>query len=192
MAGSEIPDITVVYYFEHGGEKYRATHNWNFQQEVMDQAYTDNEKAFAYGIAQHLVSDAIAHQIVVPQTIKDTNIPNWLIHPLVEQKYDSELKAKYPYLYEKSKHMFDAIIYGPYGDRYVQMVEDALGENCQINVKDHVIKLAAALGNFYNPVNGSFTPSGVGIFGLYPFISGIADAVSPFTSITGVQKMDAA
>jgi len=191
-AGSEIPDITVVYYFEHGGEKYVATHNWNFQQSVMSQAENDREMAFAYGIAQHLISDSVAHQIVIPDVIVGTHVPNWIVHPLAEQKYDSQLKGKYLYLEEKSKHMFDAILYGPYGDRYIEMLEIALSKTSQIDVEDHVIKLAQAFDSFYDPENGSFTPSGVNIFGFYPIISGIADFVSPLTVIAGQDKMDAA
>jgi len=188
MAGSEIPDITVVYYFESGGSKYRATHNWNFQQDVMLQAEEDHEKAFAYGIAQHLISDSIAHQDVVPTAISSQGIPNWLLHPLLEQKYDSYLKETQPEIAEQSKHMFDAIIYGPHGDRYMEMCQNALGST--LDVEEHVIKLAAAFDSFYNPDGGNFHPEDVGIFGLYPIISGIADMMSPYTSIGGVDQID--
>ena len=96
LAGCEIPDITVVYYYTEGGAVYRATHNWNFQQEVMSQARTEDEVCFAYGIGQHLITDSVAHTDVIPQAIVDTTVPNWLIHPLLEKKYDSVLVAKYP------------------------------------------------------------------------------------------------
>jgi len=193
MAGSEIPDITVVYYFEHGGAKYIATHNWGFQQLVMSQATNDREKAFAYGIAQHLISDSVAHQIVIPSVIIRSGVPNWLVHPLAEQKYDSQLKGKYPEIAEQSKLMFDAIIYGPYGDRYIEMVQNAIYSSGEtINVEEHAIKLAQAFDSFYDPDNGSFKPSGISIFGLYPIISGIADFISPISGITGMANMDAA
>jgi len=188
MAGSEIPDITVVYYFESGGSKYRATHNWQFQQDVFLQARNDREKAFAYGIGQHLISDSVAHQEVVPNAIKDHGIPNWLLHPLLEQKYDSYLKQSNPELAEQSRHMFDAILYGPYGDRYIAMCQNALGDT--IDVESHAIKLAAAFDSFYNPDGGNYYPEDIGIFGLYPTISGIADWLSPYTSITDVDAID--
>jgi hypothetical protein len=194
MAGSEIPDITVVYYFENNGQHYRATHNWNFQENIMAQADKNipHEVAFAYGVAQHLISDSIAHQDVVPTSIMLNNVPNWLLHPLLEQKYDSYVKESHPYLTEKSKHMFDAIIYGPYGKRYIDMVTNALPSGSEsINVREHVIKLAAAFGSFYKE-GGAFVPENVGIFGLYPFITSCADVISPYTSISGVEGINAA
>ena len=191
LAGSEIPDITVVYYFEKGGEKYRATHNWNFQQNIMAQATNEREVAFAWGVAQHLISDTIAHQDVVPNAIASHGIPNWLLHPLLEQKYDSYIKETKPELVEQSAHMFDAIIYGQYGNRYVQMVENAIPAGT-INVQEHVIKLAAAFGSFYNPEGGAYKPENVGIFGVYPFVTGIADWMSPVTSISGVDQINTA
>ncbi len=190
LAGSEIPDITVVYYFEHGGDKYRATHNWQFQQAVFAQATNNRERAFAYGIAQHLISDSIAHQDIVPNAIKNKGIPNWLLHPLLEQKYDSHLKQNNPEIDQQSKHMFDAILYGPYADRYIEMCQNALGDT--IDVQSHVVKLAAAFDSFYNPEGGNFKPENVGIFGLYPFISGMADWMSPLISMAGVDQIDAA
>lgn len=192
MAGSMIPDITVVYYFEHGAVQYRATHNWNFQQEVMNQATTDYEKAFAYGIAQHLVSDSVAHQHVVPDSITSHNIPNWLLHPLLEQKYDSHLVQEHPYLDDARKHMFDAITIGPHGDRYIEMVENALGSQVDFNIRDNIEKLAAAFDSYYDPESGAKKPSGTGMFSLYPAIYGMCNAISPLTGITGVDKMDAA
>jgi hypothetical protein len=191
MAGSMIPDITVVYYFQEGGRVYRATHNWNFQQEVMNQATNDHEKAFAYGIAQHLISDSVAHQYVVPSTIRQTNIPNWLIHPLVEQKYDAQLAQKYPELREQRTRLFDAILYGPHGDRYIEMVENAISDE-QLNVRDLIIKLAAAFDSYYDSVGGAKAPSGVGIFRLYPFISKICDFIAPLTALSGTYEVDAA
>jgi len=191
MAGSMIPDITVVYYFEEGGRVYRATHNWNFQQEVMNQATNDHEKAFAYGIAQHLISDSVSHQYVVPATITQTNTPNWLIHPLVEQKYDSQLAQRYPELRQQRKHMFDAILYGPHGDRYLDMVDNAITD-VELNVRDLATKLAVAFDSYYDPVDGAKAPSGVGVFHIYPLVSAVCDAVAPLTFITGMRQMDAA
>lgn len=191
MAGSMVPDITVVYYFEHGATQYRATHNWNFQQEVMNQANNDREKAFAYGIAQHLVSDSVAHQKVIPVSIESHSLPNWLLHPLLEQKYDSHLVQKYPYLDDARKHMFDAIIIGPYGDRYIEMVENAVGAQVNFNVRDNIEKLAVSFDSYYDPENGAKKPTGAGIFGLYPIIYSACNIISPLTSISNVALMDA-
>ena len=189
LAGAMIPDITVVYYFEKGGETYRATHNWNFFQEVYGQAVTDNEKAFAYGIASHLIADSVAHQSVVPDTIKRTGVPNWLVHPLIEQKYDSYIMSKIPGLEEKSENMFAAVTTGPHKDRYIQMVQTALGRlNTDLNVPEHIAKLASAFGAFYEE---GMAPRGTGIFVFYPSIRAICNAVQPLSNIIDVERLDA-
>jgi hypothetical protein len=190
LAGSMIPDVTVVYYFESGGQMYRATHNWNFQQSVFSQAQNTREQAFAYGIAQHLISDSVSHQFVIPKAIEDHRIPNWLIHPLLEQKYDSYLKIKYPEIDSQSKDMLHAVIHGPYADRYVQMVQNALPPD--FDAQSHINKLAAALDTFYDPEGGGKNPGNTGIFGLYPMISSFADWIAHFTQISNVEHIDIA
>ena len=101
LAGSMLPDITVSEYFAEGGQKYRATHNWNFAERVMAESQTADERAFAYGIASHLVADSISHTLCIPDRIRTFNLPNWLIHPLTEKKYDSLLALDNPGLKKK-------------------------------------------------------------------------------------------
>ena len=84
-AGAMIPDIAVVFYYVEGGRDYKLTHNWNFQQEVLSRAVTDDEKCFAYGIAFHLIADNLVHKKVIPKKIASIKVPNWLAHPLMEK-----------------------------------------------------------------------------------------------------------
>ena len=187
LAGSEIPDITVVYYFEHGGRDYKVTHNWNFQQEVMAEARTVDERCFAYGIGSHLIADAIAHEYAVPDKIISTYLPNWLVHPMVEKKYDSILVARKPYLLNKTKHMMDAVINGPKGDRYMEMVKNALGTNIGFDIDDDTMKLAYALDSFYDT---QFKPEGGGMFIIYPYLDKFTNILLPFGSAIGYDEME--
>lgn len=177
-AGVEMPDITVIYYFSEGGKSYKATHNWNFQQEVLSRSVTDNEKCFAYGIAEHLITDSISHTKSVPEKIMLTKIPNWIAHPLLEKKYDSELITKaHPEQTEKSRRMLDAM-YGPYGSRYTELFEYALGENNEIDVKKETDNLAFALGAFYKE---GLVPKvkDNSLFAIYPYIDSFTNSIHP-------------
>ena len=179
IAGSVIPDITVVYYYSEGGKNYRLTHNWNFQQEVMNQAETDDEKCFAYGIAAHLIADGVIHGEIIPDAIESSSIPNWLIHPLLEKKYDSLLVKTYPHLLEDTPHMLDAM-FGPNGDRYFEMMEEAIGENPAIDVRSDTLKLSYALGSFYET---AYKPRGESwMFRMYPAIDTLTNLAEPLAS----------
>jgi hypothetical protein len=185
--GAVTPDITVIYYFEEGGKEYRLTHNWNFQQEVMAQALTDDEKCFAWGIASHLIADTISHTEAVPAGIQESKLPNWIAHPLLEKKFDSYLVTKHPELINSTAHMMDAL-YGTKGDRYIQMVQNAMGENLNIDVKSEFIKLSYSLNTFYN---GQFRPQGQSwIFKTYPYIDGFTNWMAPYIGSTNSVKMD--
>lgn len=179
LAGSVIPDITVVYYYSEGGKNYRLTHNWNFQQEVMNQARTDDEKCFAYGIAAHLIADGVIHMEIIPDAIESSSIPNWLIHPLLEKKYDSVLVKQYPHLKDETPHMLDAM-FGPKGDRYFEMVEAAIGDNPVIDVRSDTHKLSLALGTFYE---SAYKPRGeTWMFRIYPLVDDLTNMAEPLAS----------
>lgn len=186
-AGAEIPDITVVYYFSEGGKNYKATHNWNFQQEVLSRAVTEDEKCFAYGISIHLIADSISHTKNIPNKIMATRVPNWLTHPLAEKKYDSQLLKDKPEVFEQSKHMLDAM-YGSKGDTYIRMIEYSLGENIQINVKKEIDNLAYALDSFYED---AFRPKiqESSLFILYPYVDAITNYIHPFVGKWSVTDM---
>jgi len=184
-AGSVIPDITVVYYFSEGGKNYKAMHNWNFQQEVTNRAITEDEKCFAWGIAIHLIHDSISHTQVIPERIEKTRVPNWLTHPLTEKKMDSVLANENPEIMGRSERMLDAM-FGPQGDRYIEMMEDALGDNIDFDIKEETDNLAFALGSFYDE---AFTPkvSDNSLFALYPIVDKITNAIHPIVGTFSVK-----
>lgn len=187
LLGAQVPDMTVIYYYAEGGKEYRISHNWNFQQEVMAQALTDDEICLAYGIASHLVADGISHNEAVPEGILASKIPNWLAHPLLEKKYDSYLIIKNRELLETTPHMMDAL-YGENGDRYVEMIDKAMGTNSKIVVKDELVKLSYALGTFYD---GQFVPQGQKwIFKVYPAIDKFTNFLAPVIGSTNSAAMD--
>lgn len=176
LMGCMTPDITVIYYYDAGGKEYKLTHNWNFQQELMAQAVTDDEQCFVYGVSAHLIQDGVIHTQAIPNAIQDMHIKNWLLHPLLEKKYDSALVQKYPELKEITPHILD-VIDTPRGERYMQMVDNALGENSQVDVKSEMIKLRYAIDSFYQT---QFHPSGATwIFKLYPYIDKVTNALTP-------------
>ena len=192
LAGSMVPDITVAYYFAEGGAKYRATHNWNFQHKIMQEAQTPDEIAFAYGVASHMISDSISHTMCIPERIRAYHIPNWLIHPLTEKKYDSLLAQDHLGLKDRSKHMMDAILKGESHllegetlaqhnakvDRYIEMIENALDDE-GFDVEENLVRLGFALDSFYK--DGK-RPEGGGIFALYPVIDSLTDLVYPLST----------
>jgi len=189
LLGCVTPDITVIYYYEEGGSEYRLSHNWNFQQEITSEAKTEDEICFSYGIAAHLIQDGIAHTRAVPEAINEKLIPNWLIHPLLEKKYDSALVLVYPDLKETTPHMMDALD-GPHAERYIEMIENAMGENSKIDVKSELKKLQIAIKgkNFYDD---QFAPSGnVFIFKAYPYIDRLTNYLAPFIGTVNYGNID--
>lgn len=188
--GSTVPDLAVVYYYQEGGKEYKISHNWNFADELMGQAISTDEQCLVYGVAAHLVADGISHTQAVPKAIDTYYIPNWLIHPLLEKKYDSALALKYPELINSTPHMMDALDETK-SDRYVQMIDNAMGENSQINVKDELTKLRIAISgnNFYNT---QFNPSsgGTWIFQSYFYIDKLTNYLAPYIGTVNFGSID--
>lgn len=178
LLGAVAPDITVIYYYSEGGKEYKLTHNWNFADEVMQQARTQDEICFAYGIASHLIADSVSHNMAVPDSIKKTKIPNWVLHPLLEQKYDSVIRSQDKTLADRTSHMMDALKTSR-GERYINMMQVALGENTGIDVKSEMYKLALSLDSkdFYDE---QYAPSGgTIIFKLYPYVADFTELIYP-------------
>ena len=189
LLGCVTPDITVIYYYEEGGKEYRLSHNWLFQQEVTAQATTEDEQCFSWGVAAHLVQDGVAHTLAIPSAIEDYYIPNWLLHPLLEKKYDSALAVKYPELITTTPHMMDALDSSK-GERYIEMIEKAMGENSKIDVKNELKKLQIAIngGEFYDE---QFRPSGsVWLFQMYPYIDKLTNMVAPYIGTINYGDID--
>ena len=187
-AGSMLPDITVVYYYKEGGKNYKLLHNWNFQQELTNEAITQDEKCLALGVALHLITDSVSHTQAVPTKIGETKIHNVLLHPLLEKKYDSETAIRHSEIINQTAHMLDAM-YGPYGDRYIEMIEDAIGENIAFDVKKEVDNLAIALGSFYDE---AFRPrvQDNSIFAVYVYLDKFTNFVHPYIGKWNIEDMD--
>ena len=168
LLGSISPDLSVIFYYSEGGQNYKLTHNHNFANEVMQEAVTPDEVCFAYGITAHHLPDSISHNMAVPKAIKSTFMSNWILHPLLEAKYDAYQLKNTEGLRNQTEHMMDAL-YGPKGDRYAEMIQNALGDNVNIDVKNELVKLSFSLGTFYD---SSYKPRGeTFIFKAYPYIS---------------------
>ena len=187
LAGSVAPDITVVYYYTNRGEAYRVAHNWNIVNELMKEARTQDELCFVYGYAEHLIIDSIFHNYFIPELIESTGIPNVFIHPLGEKKYDTIQVQNHPELLETTPRMLD-IMFTPKGDRYIEMLEKALGENAQINVRNEFINLASALGTFYE---SAYKPRSENIiFRAYPYVDKFTNFLAPVLAMSSAGKAD--
>jgi len=184
-AGAMIPDTTVVFYYAKGGANYKVAHNWLAQQNLMQEAQTDNEKCFAWGYSMHLIADSISHTKAIPQKIEKTKVPNWLLHPLWEKKVDSELASEHPELMEETKHMLDGM-YGAHGDRYFEMLQKAWGDNIDFNIKEQVDNLAFALDAFYDD---AFRPEvkDNSLFAVYPYLDIITNFIQPIVGKYNIQ-----
>ena len=185
-AGAEIPDISVIFYYSQGGKNYKLLHNWNFQQEVLSRAITDDEKCFAYGIAFHLLGDNLVHTKVIPEKIANIKVPNIIAHPLMEKKWDSQLLAENPYLLDKTKNMLN-VMFTPRGDRYVELMEFSLGENIDFDIREQTDNLAFALDTFYDDAYRPTTKDS-SIFEVYTYVDSLTNWLQPI--VGGVNKKE--
>jgi hypothetical protein len=86
-AGMEAPDVAVIYYYT-SYKSYKATHDWNWQEKLMELANTPEEEAFAIGVGIHLVEDSVSHNFFVPSKIRKYKLNDFIIHPVVELRID--------------------------------------------------------------------------------------------------------
>jgi len=187
LLGSVTPDLSVIYYYEEGGKEYRLTHNWNFQQEIMAGAVTEDERCFAWGVGAHLIQDGISHTQSVPKAIEEKHVKNWILHPLLEKKYDSALVSKNPSLKQLTPRMMDALD-GPKGEKYIQMIETAIGDNSEIDVRSELTKLRFALDVFYQ---SQFQPKGsTWIFKGYAQIDKLTNFLAPYIGTVNYGSID--
>lgn len=191
LLGVVAPDITVIFYYTNNGENYRLTHNWNFQQKLMAEAIKDNEKCFAWGVGAHLIQDSISHTQAVPLAIEEEGVKNWMLHPLLEKRYDSELVSRNPKLLDSTPRMMDALS-SPEGDRYVEMIENALGEDSSVNVRETLNQLRIALGSFYETqYQKPGTATGdTWIFEAYNSIDKFTNFINPYIGAVSSGNMD--
>lgn len=86
-AGMEAPDVAVIYYYT-SYKSYKATHDWNWQEKLMELAKTPEEEAFAIGVGLHLTEDGVSHNFFVPEKIRKYKLNDFIIHPVVELRID--------------------------------------------------------------------------------------------------------
>jgi len=95
LTGLVYPDVTVIYYYTQW-VSYSATHAWQFQTKLWNDAVSKGSEkamAFAVGVGVHLIQDCIAHNYYIPFKIRLTMVQNNIIHPLTEGFVETELIA---------------------------------------------------------------------------------------------------
>lgn len=152
-SGFVATDISVIYYYTEG-EKYEATHSWRFQKAMMTSASNDCERAFAYGIAAHLIQDSVAHNTFIPDKIRETMIPNAIIHPIEEAKIEAWIIKNEPAVFAQGQHDLDWLLSNPQMmDKMQNQIYSSSG--IIMPVEEDVQLLADAMGNpagFYTSV----------------------------------------
>jgi hypothetical protein len=107
--GLMYPDVTVIYYYTEF-KSYRATHDWSvFYKTLWSDAEaraSEQAKAFALGVGTHLLQDSIIHNTYIPLKIKQTLVPNNIIHPTVEAIFEAKLIADYPLIQARAEESF--------------------------------------------------------------------------------------
>ena len=160
--GLMAPDMAVIYYYTNF-ESYKSTHSWSFYHELSKLARTDDEKAFVYGVACHLIQDAYTHNYFIPRKIMETQIQNAFIHPVVEGVVETK------YLTPETMGAMTYI------DKYLWMVNEATGRDWSYEAA--ALKTAIAGGKFYSQAYTVPESDPLWNFykGLASFIGGIVD-----------------
>ncbi len=94
LYGALAPDFIVGKKFSR---KEGHSHAWEVGFDILDNAETDAQKAFAYGYLAHLAQDAVAHGIMIPREVG--NLPHKSArHFYLEAFADSYCDKTYKYL----------------------------------------------------------------------------------------------
>jgi len=97
VAGNTLADVSVIFYIEKSFKRYSLTHSDTFCREAIALSRNPTEEALAAGMClHHTGSDRVAHNILVPYSIRKTALPNIIIHPFAEQKVDNYVLRNYP------------------------------------------------------------------------------------------------
>lgn len=168
-AGTKIPDIRIFSYFTQS-ERYSATHNMNFVNNLFLQARADHpeERCFVYGVAFHMVDDDDSHNNFVAERIETYKIHNYVIHPIVEGQVEAYIIETYPETYDRAIHSMDILFpESPnYNPRLLEMVRLSLGET-QTSVENEAKMLHNSIGAFYSE---AFVSPGSALFGMMIYI----------------------
>jgi hypothetical protein len=199
MCGMMYPDVTVIYYYTEW-KSYRATHAWTFQDELWRQAQDSNDdraKAFALGVAVHLLQDSITHNFWIPEKIRGTFVQNNIIHPLSEGLLETRLISEDPLTQAMSIHSFELwnrpfdgckYFYRDWKGGYLSPVEwadEVLGRTAQDSFTDEASTFNTILsgGEFYT--KGYVIPQAGGWWSIY---RGFSDFIRPLVSTKDADK----
>jgi len=100
LCGLEYPDVTIFEYYTNF-KVYAQMHNYNVVDEMLRVARNDRDRSFAYCYKIHLATDGASHNFFVPQAIKSTLLPNYIIHG------PKELAQESRFLNPVSQHMME-------------------------------------------------------------------------------------
>jgi hypothetical protein len=88
LAGDMLSDVSVYWYYTKF-INYKITHTPALCSELLEASSTDDEKSCAVGACIHQQgADIVSHTMMVPGAIRNTYLPNAIIHPFAEQKLD--------------------------------------------------------------------------------------------------------
>ncbi len=87
--GNVLTDLSVAWYYINQGENYVITHSPSFARAMLRNAVGEVEEACAVGSGLHATQDYESHNLMVPDTIKKTGLPNSVIHVFAEQHVDN-------------------------------------------------------------------------------------------------------
>jgi len=134
LCGEIFPDSTIIFYYLNFQE-YRTTHSWSFLEKLWAKADTPRERAFAYGVAFHLIQDSISHNEYIPKKIAEMNIQNGIIHPLVEASVEAG------YVMPETPFALESI------DEFLPLVQECLGRDYANEA--HLLRDIIRTGGFY-------------------------------------------
>lgn len=109
LAGLAYPDVGIFEYFTNFKE-YQSLHSYNTVNEMLRIARNDRDRAFAYCFKIHLAQDAISHNYFVPEAIRSTKLPNYIIHPIHELKIEGRYIDIVANRLMERHHEFDELV----------------------------------------------------------------------------------
>jgi len=185
--GVMYPDVTVLYYYTEW-TSYSATHAWEFQRRLWQDAKdrgSEEAMAFALGVGVHLLQDSITHNYWIPYKIRTTFVQNNIIHPLSEGLLEAKLASEDPqaeFIASKAFIMWNV----PFSDgdwsdwgynpTPAEWCDRILGNP---GFLDECATFSDILGSGSFYTKGYVIPESGGIWGIYKAIS---DAIAPFVS----------
>jgi len=153
--GLLIPDVSVIYYYTDF-QVYKSTHSWSWYHKLIKVASSDEELAFAYGVACHLIQDAVIHNYYIPQKIRRTWLMNSIVHPIVEGLIETH------HLTPETRGALSVM------EQFLPLMNKTLRRD--FTKEANTLRSAVAGGRFYQQ---AYTPDRSSpLWGFYQFISG--------------------